>query len=245
MTRGGKPKRPLGPKGSPLAPWNSRVVVFASGELTARQKITWLRHHDLDRGGEGAWASAATMGVFLGMSERTVERMRFELVEAGLLMRQGKTRRALWLTFLPPEARLEEAADDRLLDRLPGLVDQLDGHVKRCRADPSSRPSASHFPSGAGGNGKHAFPSGAGGNGPDIPANREQDRPDIAANRVPIPANRLGTEVLRGKQVAASSSPQLLRQHPSPERARSIDRRVEGISDILARSLTTNAAEHA
>jgi hypothetical protein len=109
-------------------------VIKASEELSDSQKLVWLEIYRLDQRSDRCFASAAHLGQILGKPLNTIERVRRELKDDGLLGTAGSGRHgACWWPELPtrfiPAKREPSVAD------VVGMAKELDGWLRVGRHD--------------------------------------------------------------------------------------------------------------
>jgi hypothetical protein len=109
-------------------PWPAARVVKASQELSDGQKLVWLEVYALDNDARRCFASAAHLSQLLGKPLDTVERIRRELKDDGLLGTAGAGRGANWWPEMParfiPAPRAPTVAD------ILAVADSFDGWLR-------------------------------------------------------------------------------------------------------------------
>lgn len=133
-------------------PAPAQLIVFASLELTAGEKLAWYNHWLIDSGGpDGCYMRPRTMAIRLGATARAVENWRTRLGTLGLLV---KWRRAEgtepfgWRAALPAVQVIPRAFKEAA-EVAADLAAILDQHIRALTAGPALLPG--HHPSIEGG----------------------------------------------------------------------------------------------
>jgi len=89
-------------------------ILLASRAVPDGAKLVWLQDWVLDPKGQGCWLTDEQLGVRLGMSPRTVEKHRQQLMGAGLHLRipPGRSHTRGWRSIVPAVCRMGSSALD-------------------------------------------------------------------------------------------------------------------------------------
>ena len=122
-------------------PWSHARVLKASTTLTPTLKLIWLEFRDLANQEDGvATIGAGALARRIGLSLRTVERHRAQLLDIGLLGRRdrGIGRPMAWWPILPRECQPQGSRiTDDDVERFGELLDQLLGPIVDLGRPPS------------------------------------------------------------------------------------------------------------
>jgi len=114
------------------------AAVKASKQIPAGVKLVFIEDWILDRGPEGAWASAAVLAARLGMSKDNVEKHRRRLLELGfyVVVRREGAKSDGWVPTLPLGCRHHGTSVEDVANTAARIDAYLSGQVHHIRGVP-------------------------------------------------------------------------------------------------------------